>query len=254
GQVAWQWLLSGFGEASPTTGDAGYVTGSPGATGSMPSYAPEVVFNLRYPGQQWDEETGLAYNVNRYYDRTSGRYIQTDPIGLAGGWSRFAYVGGNPLNYTDPLGLMTWQSWWDASVAGFQSETPWSAALRALESWPVGASMVGGAGRYVTVLSKSPVVESGGTCVAKSVANLGYDANKLAHVFKEKHLLDPLVNKFGSQEAAFIKMHEAAQSLATNTYQTGSWVTLNIDGIAVSISGRVINGEFRISTATMRPF
>ncbi|MBB6579817.1 RHS repeat-associated protein, partial [Comamonas odontotermitis] len=105
GQVAWQWLLSGFGEASPTTGDAGYVTGSPGATGSMPSYAPEVVFNLRYPGQQWDEETGLAYNVYRYYDKVSGRYIQADPIGLDGGWNRFGYVGGNPLNGVDPLGL-----------------------------------------------------------------------------------------------------------------------------------------------------
>ena len=66
GQVAWQWLLSGFGEASPTTGDAGYVTGSPGATGSMPSYAPEVVFNLRYPGQQW----GMAWGSCGGFDGT----------------------------------------------------------------------------------------------------------------------------------------------------------------------------------------
>ncbi|WCN00506.1 hypothetical protein M5C96_23225 [Acidovorax sp. GBBC 1281] len=37
----------------------------------------------------WDEETGLAYNLNRYYDREGGRYIQADPIGLDGGWNRF---------------------------------------------------------------------------------------------------------------------------------------------------------------------
>ena len=62
------------------------------AAGSLPSYGPEVTFDLRYPGQQWDEESGLAFNINRYYDKTSGRYIQADPIGLDWGWNRFGYV------------------------------------------------------------------------------------------------------------------------------------------------------------------
>lgn len=105
GQVAWQWLLTGFGEVSPTTGAKGYVQSDSPVAGSLPSYAPEVTFNLRYPGQQWDEETQLSYNVNRYYGPQEGRYIQADPIGLDGGWNRFAYVGGDPLSGFDPLGL-----------------------------------------------------------------------------------------------------------------------------------------------------
>ena len=105
GQVAWQWLLSGFGEVNPTTGANGYVQQESAAAGSLASYAPEVSFNLRYPGQQWDEETGLAFNIHRYYHPQEGRYIQADPIGLDGGWNRFSYVGGNPLNGIDPYGL-----------------------------------------------------------------------------------------------------------------------------------------------------
>ena len=61
--------------------------------------------NLQFPGQYYDEETALSHNHHRTYDPTLGRYLQSDPIGLAGGLNRYAYVGGNPLNGFDPLGL-----------------------------------------------------------------------------------------------------------------------------------------------------
>ncbi len=60
--------------------------------------------SLRLPGQQYDEESGLYYNRNRYYDPLQGRYITQDPIGLEGGWNLYQYPL-NPIEHIDPLGL-----------------------------------------------------------------------------------------------------------------------------------------------------
>ena len=62
--------------------------------------------NLRLPGQYYDRETGLHYNYFRDYDPGSGRYIEADPIGLAGGSNLYSYGLNNPTRYTDPSGLI----------------------------------------------------------------------------------------------------------------------------------------------------
>jgi RHS repeat-associated protein len=80
----WPWLDNAFGDQSMQ---------GPGA------------FYLRFPGQYYDVETGLIFNNNRNYDPTTGRYLQSDPIGLAGGINTYAYVGGDPLMRIDPYGL-----------------------------------------------------------------------------------------------------------------------------------------------------
>uniref|UniRef100_UPI001ABB6D4F RHS repeat-associated core domain-containing protein n=1 Tax=Burkholderia cepacia TaxID=292 RepID=UPI001ABB6D4F len=65
----------------------------------------EVRNPIRFQGQYHDHETGLHYNRYRYYDYDTGRYLSPDPLGLGGGINVYAYAGGNPVAYYDPLGL-----------------------------------------------------------------------------------------------------------------------------------------------------
>ena len=70
----------------------------------LPTSAGSFAYNLRFPGQYYDAESGLNYNVNRDYEAATGRYIQSDPIGLQGGLHTYLYTGGSPLNAVDPFG------------------------------------------------------------------------------------------------------------------------------------------------------
>lgn len=63
----------------------------------------DVTNNLRLPGQYYDEESGLNYNWNRYYNPETGRYTSIDPAGE--GINFYTYVANNPNLWTDPLGL-----------------------------------------------------------------------------------------------------------------------------------------------------
>ncbi|RLB24184.1 MAG: hypothetical protein DRG71_05320, partial [Deltaproteobacteria bacterium] len=60
--------------------------------------------NIRLPGQYYDLETGLHYNLRRYYDPEIGRYITEDPTRLSGGLNLYLYANDNPLRYTDVTG------------------------------------------------------------------------------------------------------------------------------------------------------
>jgi len=58
-------------------------------------------FNLRFPGQYHDAETGLNYNYFRDYDPRTGRYVESDPIGLDGGLNTYLYSTAKPLIWYD---------------------------------------------------------------------------------------------------------------------------------------------------------
>ncbi|MEO6146341.1 MAG: RHS repeat-associated core domain-containing protein, partial [Sulfuriferula sp.] len=76
-------------------------------------------FNLRFPGQYYDQETGLNYNYFRDYDPSTGRYVESDPIGLIGGLNTYGYANQNPLKFTDPEGLDPFGSGSSTGSGGF---------------------------------------------------------------------------------------------------------------------------------------
>ncbi|WP_068830937.1 RHS repeat-associated core domain-containing protein [Pseudomonas sp. BMS12] len=85
GEVTWRAKAQAFGETTVTLG----ALNNP----------------LRFPGQYFDQETGLHYNYFRDYDPGMGRYVQNDPIGLLGGGNEFLYAFANVTKLTDPSGL-----------------------------------------------------------------------------------------------------------------------------------------------------
>ncbi len=86
-----------------------------------PSGAGAFEFNLRFPGQYFDRETNLAYNMRRDYSAEIGRYIEPDPLGVKMSALLYDYAKQNPLGVTDPLGLCPCAGGtWDESVGDWQ--------------------------------------------------------------------------------------------------------------------------------------
>ncbi|ENU18633.1 hypothetical protein F994_02760 [Acinetobacter bohemicus ANC 3994] len=85
-EVLWRWEGDQFGDV-------------------LPQSPVNLVMPLRHAGQYYDAEVNLFYNYFRDYDPITGRYVESDPIGLDGGLNTYGYVGGNALSLVDPQGL-----------------------------------------------------------------------------------------------------------------------------------------------------
>jgi RHS repeat-associated protein len=110
-----------YASTEPATGDVnGLVRGSDNAVVAQYAYTPWGEFDgadqplvngarvnsLRWKGLSYDAETGLYYMRARYYDPKMRRFISEDPIGLDGGINEYVFVGGDPVNRSDPSGMI----------------------------------------------------------------------------------------------------------------------------------------------------
>lgn len=128
--AVWKWELTGeaYGATPPNQDPDG--NGQP------------FVLNMRFPGQRFDAATALNYNYFRDYEPNTGRYVQSDPIGLFGGISTYSYSASSPLLLSDEKGLVV----------------PAAAAAEAI-FWAAAWRCVGGA------------ITSAGTSMAKQAFN-----------------------------------------------------------------------------------
>ncbi|MHB8723517.1 MAG: RHS repeat-associated core domain-containing protein [Steroidobacteraceae bacterium] len=140
--LMWRWDPDTFGSVAPNQ--------NPGGVGTY-------IYNLRFPGQYSLNETGLYYNYARDYDPQTGRYVESDPIGLQAGVNTYAYVGSNPLSYLDPFGLdethvvntTGGRSVWDGPTNGMWGGKCWSGGQYSCGGHPMG---------------KKPPTDSGDAC------------------------------------------------------------------------------------------
>jgi RHS repeat-associated protein len=103
-----------------------------------------------FAGREYESDTSLYFNRNRHYSPGLGRFLQRDPLGYATGMNLYSYVGNNPLNWIDPLGLAgtDWGAFWSGfgsglfwgGISGFTMALLWGTPL----GWALGAILLAG--------------------------------------------------------------------------------------------------------------
>ena len=221
--VVWRWVSDPFGEAAPSQDPDG--DGIP------------FVLDLRFPGQYYDAETGRHYNYFRDYDPATGRYVQSDPIGLVGGLNTYLYANGNPVRYADPEGLAAFLP---AAVGGY---------LRCLADCAVIEAV------YGAMVCPPSIAEVAATCVIDCLNPLNWlpgskifkaakEARQVQKAFEAKRRADQLrKNKqVGREFEQRVKRHlekEQQGVVEQVTVKTQSGAKTRLDLVGKDLQGKV---------------
>jgi RHS repeat-associated protein len=108
---------------------------------------------LQFTGRE-NDGTGLYDNRARYYSPGLQRFISEDPIGFVGGFNLYAYVGNDPTDRTDRLGLApdSWFECWAKCIERRRSILP-APLFSGIPKWPWFPRGLGGASPLTTPLS-----------------------------------------------------------------------------------------------------
>lgn len=221
-----------------------------------------IEFNLRFAGQYYDSESGLHYNMFRTYNPELGRYMQSDPIGLAGGFNTYNYVGRNPISAIDSDGLF-WQYAIPTAVGGIVGGTIggvmsyntkegfWSGFKEGAFSGAVTGLGVSGAGRIIgLVLGEGAITQVGanvaGSLVGEVARQKVYDSceeintNNLFLAAFSGALLSPVSKPYILGKQNVVSWAENGMSPDLNS---GRWVMAGFNNLRnFSLSGIFARG------------
>ncbi len=110
GTVLWSWNSDAFGTTL--------------ANEDVDNDNNDFEVNHRFPGQYFDKESGQHYNYFRDYEPGTGRYLESDPIGVKANMNTYAYVSENPIKFIDIFGLYDTPLFYGCS--GYQCSGTWS--------------------------------------------------------------------------------------------------------------------------------
>lgn len=200
-----------------------------------------VTNNFRFPGQYYDAETGFHYNFFRTYDPNTGRYLESDPIGVFGGLNTYAYADQNPLRKSDPLGLTPGQDSFIECLTNWTNPYPENCFAQLL--YDIGAATPGAIADAAEELPCLPGCE---------------DPFEIRYHYGLPHApIKPSVTKQyspaclatlglyeGAEEAIEIVAADAAKEAAEKAGKTG---VARIIGVITSLPGQIVMATYEIS-------
>ncbi len=215
--------------------------------GNLISASGTVGQPFGYAGGFFDSQSYLYHLYHfgaRYYDPAYEDWTQLDPSGASPGYS---YATDDPLNIADPSGecffgicpARFFRHHWKAILIG--------AAGVALTAFTGGASDEA-AGALIAEEAAEGVAEGaeGASAADQGAYDYATQANKLDHIFADKHNFDPLVQQFGSREAV---VHQFLTGLKGLTPASGTFEEqIVVGGQKVIVRGAVVDGVTKIAT------